>query len=511
MSTQIQERSLTPAEEQFHTSSIYPKPLNWGGPTWKIRNDYPAPPPGFSPGGLPSLPLPDFPHTELDAPWLKIDFRKEPEKYGTVIKEYCWEGNREAQFIPQDNHVRAWYHAPWMHASANGREPLKGLTFERPIPPLEFAKSQTHALQNWAIGFYNSPGASLFGYVWDDPNTPNWTQNLRFPEGTCVFKLLLTTASDKQVFTMKDSPSWPAVSSFKIVPTTAMFGLSSSIVDAAPPFSKVISPQPNPTVAPTSGAKREDHASHIRLIQVDWAVVDSRAPIGWVFGTFMYNGTLKQIKDPWDRLTLVGVQWGNDPQLDQTAYDGGKRPVESWINPDAEDLRKELGGKRPSWGYNGRLNGPADNFVSACASCHSVAQWNPGPMVQPGKLVKNKWIPENEKLTMTWFDNVKAGEPFSVRGALSCDYSLQLMIGFENYQTWLAKERTPVKKNVLFSWPGRRVVFRARPEDRAPDQTDEEKERIQRILDSIVVEREPARNGPTLEYTDEDESPPTDE
>lgn len=55
--------------------------------------------------------------------------------------------------------------------------------------------------------------------------------------------------------------------------------------------------------------------------------------------------------------------WGNDPQLDQAAVDAGEKPVESWINPRADELRKELGGMRPSWGYNGRLNGPADNFI----------------------------------------------------------------------------------------------------------------------------------------------------
>jgi hypothetical protein len=47
-----------------------------------------------------------------------------------------------------------------MHASNNGREPLKGLTFERSIPTGEFAAKQTDALQNWAIGFYNAPGTS---------------------------------------------------------------------------------------------------------------------------------------------------------------------------------------------------------------------------------------------------------------------------------------------------------------------------------------------------------------
>ena len=76
----------------------------------------------------------------------------------------------------------------------------------------------------------------------------------------------MSTASDEQVPIMKGSPSWPAV----------------------------ISPQPNPAVAPKTAAKRNAHASDVRLIQVDWAVVDSRAPIGWVFGTLMYDGTLSE-------------------------------------------------------------------------------------------------------------------------------------------------------------------------------------------------------------------------
>lgn len=95
-----------------------------------------------------------------------------------LVKEYCWEGNRAVDFVVQENtvrqefvswmsrsleaydtfQVRPWFHAPWMHASANGREPLKGLTFERSIPQYEFASSQKSALQNWAIGFYNAPG-----------------------------------------------------------------------------------------------------------------------------------------------------------------------------------------------------------------------------------------------------------------------------------------------------------------------------------------------------------------
>lgn len=48
-----------------------------------------------------------------------------------------------------------------------------------------------------------------------------------------------------------------------------------------------------PTADPADPTKRKmfPYASEVRLVQVDFAVVDPRAPIGWVFGTFMYDGT----------------------------------------------------------------------------------------------------------------------------------------------------------------------------------------------------------------------------
>jgi hypothetical protein len=456
---------VTPAELQFHTSSNYPVPQGWKGPVFKIKNDYPT----VTTQGIPALPLPDM-SGNVTAPWLNFDFKTQPLEYAACVLEYCWEGNKSVDFVVQDNTVRSWYHAPWMHASANGREPLKGLTFERSIPPLEFASTQTDALQNWAIGFYNSAGAVTFGAAWADPNKPAWNDNLKFHGGTCVFKLLLTTATDEQVPTMKGSPTWPAV----------------------------ICPQPDPKKAPPNGQTRNKFASNVRLIQVDWATVDPRSPIGWVFGTFMYDGTLTEVSDPWERLTAVGVQWGNDPNLNQAAVDAGKKPEESWINPRAEELRKQLGGKRPSWGYNGRLNGPADNFVSACVSCHSTAQSLTAPMVQPGKLINNKWVPQNEKLTMTWFENVKAGESFFVRGTFSADYSLQFMMGWNNYTTWAKTQKAQARepdpnKRILMALPGRKIVFKAKPED-------EENEELTRLLEQIKVEEEPPRAGPALEW-----------
>ena len=81
---------------------------------------------------------------------------------------------------------------------------------------------------------------------------------------------------------MKGSPEWPAVCHWE--------AQKNAVNDE---FSKVISPQPNPKVAPSSGHVRNDKTSGVRLIQVDWAVTDEASPIGWVFGTFMYNGHLE--------------------------------------------------------------------------------------------------------------------------------------------------------------------------------------------------------------------------
>src|ERR1700712_3130026 len=80
----------------------------WVGKEWKISNKYPMPQSAdTSATALPPAPGPDLPITGagLDAPWLKIDFKKEPERFCAVIKEYCWEGNVENGFKVEKNKV----------------------------------------------------------------------------------------------------------------------------------------------------------------------------------------------------------------------------------------------------------------------------------------------------------------------------------------------------------------------------------------------------------------------
>ncbi|EPQ52663.1 hypothetical protein GLOTRDRAFT_112046 [Gloeophyllum trabeum ATCC 11539] len=162
----------------------------------------------------------------------------------------------------------------------------------------------------------------------------------------------------------------------------------------------------------------------------------------------MYDGRRKD-KDPWERLTPLGLQWGNDPQLDQQAYESGERVRESWVNPAANDLLEVLHSSRPMWGWNGRLNGPADNFISACASCHSTAVRSRAlPLLTQETVIRTKrgtYVPAGCKdgvtrgcdaAAMEFFRNIPAGKPYRA-GQISADYSLQLMMGWMNYQQWL--------------------------------------------------------------------------
>ena len=57
------------------------------------------------------------------------------------------------------------------------------------------------------------------------------------------------------------------------------------------------------------------------------------------------------------RLMPIGLMWGNDPELTQAKWEAGERPKESWVNPEATQLLKSLGGTRPFLGLNDRMKG----------------------------------------------------------------------------------------------------------------------------------------------------------
>ncbi len=218
---------------------------------------------------------------------------------------------------------------------------------------------------------------------------------------------------------------------------------------------------------------------NLSLIQMDIAIKDKRAqPTGWLFGTFQYNGRLGPAS--WSNLIPLGIMWGNDPDVAGSTYTqflpGGLSPTsppqtpmtQTKVNPKLKETSINRNTKEvpPSHlGWNGRLNGPVDNFLSSCMSCHMTAEvpalspanptfqgiWNVANLSQPpvGSPVDQ---PPPQGFTggwyggwMRWFQNLKCGQPFDPRGnpwtqegAKSTDFSLQLSQGLTNFSEWQA-------------------------------------------------------------------------
>ena len=335
-------------------------PAGWKGPVFKLRQDYPA----------------TKPATEA-LPWDKIDPKTNGVAYAKAVLAYIYDGNVAVDFQVEKNKVRNWYHAPWMHAGEKGREFVHGLTRERTSPPKELAPTQTSRFQNWAVSIYNAPGGFTIGQVWKDHAAPN-PGAAQFPVGTVGAKLLFTEANEKEVPYMKGAFEWDA---------------------------NVNQPMNDPNTR---------KVSKMRLLQIDIAVRDARVDslTGWVFGTFTYDGNAPGAT-ALDRMVPIGVMWGNDPTVKPSSK--GKL-LETAINPDLK-VPQHLG-----WG--GRLNGPVDNPMSSCLSCHSVSQYqSAAPMMPPNNATENQ--------RMNWFRNIKSTEAFTA-GQTPLDYSLQLSVGIIN-------------------------------------------------------------------------------
>ncbi len=353
----------------------YKPPADWTEATFSLSQAYPAAKPDA--GAL---------------PWTAIDPATDPEKYMQAVLDYSYEGNIEHDFVVQKNTVRGWYHAPWLHWGAGGREFVRGLTRERASKPFELAATQTTAQRNYAVGFYNHLGGYALGQVWKDPAKPNDSAAI-FPEGTVSFKLLFTTTPESQASWLAGSPTW--------------------IVDI--------------DRSTTAAAVK---AQKVRLLQIDIGVKDSRsAKGGWVFGTFHYDAGVKQ-SNPWRRVRPLSLMWGDDPTLTEAQYVGGKRPKQSWINPASPIVSYRSnpppGITAPSTlGWAGRANGPVDNPISSCLSCHGTAQRPAGADMVPPRTA-------NDAQRLNWFRNLAPGTAFSA-GSKSLDYSLQLGVGIQNH------------------------------------------------------------------------------
>lgn len=334
----------------------------WTGPVFKLSQAYPTTAPTADP-----------------KPWKNFDFKTQSAQYMKAVIDYCKDGNISVDWVGQNNTVRKWYHVPWLHAGANGREFVHGLTRERSSRPRELHPNQTNTFSNYAVGLYNQTAGFVVGQVWKDHENPSLSA-AKFPDGSVAVKLLFTMATVAQVPYMKNAFEWDAY-------------------------------------VASSGSNTRS-IQKVRLLQIDIGVRDTRADstTGWVFGTFAYDGDAVGAT-PWDRMVPLGVMWGNDPTLTQAQYDGGARPQQTVILNRTIGISQHLG-------WLERLNGPVDNPQSSCLSCHSTAQY-----VAPAPLPPSS---ASSATRMRWFRNIKAGDPFDA-GQESLDYSLQLSEGIKRF------------------------------------------------------------------------------
>jgi len=345
----------TPLDYQFPDyCEYYPPPAGMKN-TFRLSQDYPKSIKGYS----------------EEQPWMAYDFKEDYAGYMQSVLDYSMEGNLEVDFVVQKNKVRNWYHAPWMHTdkeskiSNDGREYHHGLTKEIDGQPGNLHELQTGVAQTWAVAFYNEPAGYTTGRVWEDPFNPN-LMNSDFPDGSVCFKLLFTDAPVEQVPFLEGGLQWTA----NIYPALPVRGPNETYSEYQNQLKKVES-------------KRMDRTVHI--LQLDIAVKDPRAEAGWTMGTFIYDGSNKGAT--WvDRMVPVGMMWGDDeaviPPVDPTDSLCVERPAindalqQTVINPYL--LRKPtVKTPRKAYvthhGYDGRMNGPVDNKISSCISCHARA------------------------------------------------------------------------------------------------------------------------------------------
>ena len=342
----------------------------------------------------------DYPTTEppppTNLPWEAIDFKDGVDganAYLYALRDYSFEGNIKVDFRVQDNPIRNWYTIPYMNYGPGAREFTHGLTKERTVTGPELGLKDGVSIKNYAIGFYNEYGGYATGQVWSAITTPDLSK-AAMPDGTMVFKILFSDAvaddfQNPDEYPLAGSPEWQ--------------------------------------IGTGNG-----ELTTVRLMQMDVAARDSRAEeSGWVFGTFAFDPTAT---DPvaWNRLRPVGVQWGNAPGYTPTDEQNGVPLPENTVS---NEIPPYAAGHL---GWAGRVNGPVDNPVSACMSCHGTAQYPIQAAMAP--FASNC---DTDQKKLQWFDNHAGDVSFGTIDSSTCeradgppasplDFSLQMQVAAQN-------------------------------------------------------------------------------
>jgi hypothetical protein len=326
-----------------------------------------------------------------DAPWLNIDFTNGVQganDYLYALRDYSFDGMIDADFRPENSKGRPWFHMPLMNYGAGRREPVHGVTSERPITGPELGVKPGVTIHNYAVGFYNAAGAFTIGQVWKDPGLPDLTKS-RFPQGAMTFKILFSDA-------------------------TANDFSGDDLLAGAPQW----------TIATAAGP------TTVRLLQMDVAAADTRySPTGWVFGTLAFDRNATDAS-PWKRMRPVGLSWGNDPGFTPADQQAGKKLTQTTISDQIPAYAAA------HLGWAGRTNGPVDNPISGCLSCHGTAEYPVGPLTPSSAC-------DTDAKKLYWFRNFRGDQPFGAVDATctptnpspppaALDFSLQMKVAVQS-------------------------------------------------------------------------------
>jgi hypothetical protein len=299
-----------------------------------------------------------------------------------------------------------WWITPWMDYTRTGRDPLIGLTTERGPDPGDLSPTSTAGHSALAIGWYNAEGAASLKEIFSDPCDPKVPQlasgaRWTFKPQTAAFKLLFTDAPASEVAYLAGAPTVRAMVAGK--------------------------------------------ATTLRLIQVDIAVRDPRATqTSWVFGTYVWVGPARG-DELFDNLEPVGLMWGNDPGVQANVLAAFAPLQQSKLNEALAGKVWQANGsgwpQRPYPGFQGRLNGPADNWRSSCLACHASAQYprdvQLGAPPRGVKATDSLTPAEISAKFAPYFVNVQSGHLINPQAdqttplpAAPLDYSLQLQTAF---------------------------------------------------------------------------------
>ncbi len=396
-------RMLSPKDfdTQFPNQSVF-----------KLRQDYPSTMPSNSE-------IPKF----FEIPFDKKDKWKD---WIMAVRDYCFDGMIDVDFVAQKNKTHDWYHMPWLHWGNLASEGFHGLAKEASVSPYQLQVSQKDTGQVYALGFYNNFAGNVLHKMWKNPTAPNAyaTQGPKggFPHGTVIFKLLFTDLDSTDVSYLKNPFVW------------------------------------NAYVTPTwnGGVDNGRIVKKMNLIQMDLMVRDTTADkygTGWVFGTFCYNGDInngKSMKERVKNLVPVGIQFGNDPNNTENfinPYPVSKTIInanlkETFINPSADLPPQHLG-----WG--GRLDGPVDLNTASCMSCHSTGEFPQIASLVPAQSfigTTNKYgaldslTETNAPAFKKYFSNIRCGTAYDPKLATSTDFSLQVSLALQYFWQWRNSE-----------------------------------------------------------------------